>query len=1028
MGVPFSPFLLLVGGLINGFGLSLTTLMVFGINIFMIGDVTSAQTPPITSSGLNTQISASVIRPDGAVQHNITGGTRPGGGANLFHSFGEFGVPTNNIANFLNDSALPTDNILSRVTGGNPSNILGTIRTEGFPNANLYLMNPAGIVFGENATLNVGGAAYFTTADYLRFDDGMQFTAMPSAQDALLSIDPVAAFGFLGNNPGTISVDEGSTLSVGGGQTLSLVGGNITIGGGLTAPGGQVAIASVASPGEVFADTYAGAPNVNGQSFTTMGTVALSEGAILDVSADAAGTVIIRGGQLMMTDATISADTENQNGATMAVDLQVTGDISMTATQAIPAITARTTGDGNAGRVSVVAENNMNVTSIGVTDEFSLIDTHTSGVGTAGHVNIKVSGNLNVAGNPFGNNSLYFIDSGTVGFEENQGGDITVRAGNIHLQNTIISSGDQFSRSALDDDGALGSGGNALIVADDVFQISGGTIATAGFNGKAGDLTISARDIQLKNAGLSLLEYGGGGGLTITTGRLVADITQIELETVDGKGIGVPWTGVTINADIVELRNGSTIRSQTVGNGNAGDMHITATEHMLFSDDTSSPGTGLRPSGLFTNSLGDVGEGDQGLSGNITIEVGKLEISGGARINSSTQSSGKGGDITIIKNDSISLTGQRARSFSESELFGTGSTLPSGIYARTVGTETPIGSDPKTCTGQCGEAGNITITTGFLNMTNGAVINNGTASTGQGGTISVTASNNISIAGTLTDGTPGGVFSRTTGTEPGSGAGGEISLMAGQNFTLSDGATVSASSSGPSNAGNINITGHDTILLDKASVTTEAAKASGGKIKLTANDTIQLVDSTIESTVKGDAKTVAGDIELDPDFIILQNSHILAKAVDGQGGNIDLVANKAVLVDAQSTLEVTSERGISGTVNIESPIQVLSGAIAPLPSTPVNVATLYAARCVAGEGGHFSTFVDSKADSVAPTPGTFLASPFLPVTDVSQQKTGLRQTPSLEVTLSGSEASIRLAAYTPPVLFAQATGQTAPCP
>ena len=174
-----------------------------GITLTLVGEVTYGQAPPpITSSGLNTQISAPVNLPGGAVQHNITGGTRPGGGGNLFHSFGEFGVPTNNIANFLNDAALPTSNILSRVTGGNPSNILGTIQTEGFGNANLFLMNPAGIVFGPNASLNVGGAAHFTTADYLRLSDGVQFTALPSAQDALLSVAPVAAFGFLESNPG----------------------------------------------------------------------------------------------------------------------------------------------------------------------------------------------------------------------------------------------------------------------------------------------------------------------------------------------------------------------------------------------------------------------------------------------------------------------------------------------------------------------------------------------------------------------------------------------------------------------------------------------------------------------------------------------------------------------------------------------------------------------------------------------------------------------------------------------------------
>src|SRR5712692_2883740 len=82
---------------------------------------------PITPSGLNTQVTLSATPPAGTVQYDITGGTRPGGGVNLFHSFGNFNVPTNNIANFLNDSGLATSNILGRVTGGDISNIYGTI-------------------------------------------------------------------------------------------------------------------------------------------------------------------------------------------------------------------------------------------------------------------------------------------------------------------------------------------------------------------------------------------------------------------------------------------------------------------------------------------------------------------------------------------------------------------------------------------------------------------------------------------------------------------------------------------------------------------------------------------------------------------------------------------------------------------------------------------------------------------------------------------------------------------------------------
>ena len=134
--------------------------------------ISSAQTPPpITSSGLNTRVSSPSTLPSGKVQYDISGGTRPGGGANLFHSFGDFNVPNNNIANFLNDSGLATSNILGRVTGGNLSNIFGTIQTTGFGNANLFLMNPAGFLFGPNATVNVGGIVAFTTADYLRFHE-----------------------------------------------------------------------------------------------------------------------------------------------------------------------------------------------------------------------------------------------------------------------------------------------------------------------------------------------------------------------------------------------------------------------------------------------------------------------------------------------------------------------------------------------------------------------------------------------------------------------------------------------------------------------------------------------------------------------------------------------------------------------------------------------------------------------------------------------------------------------------------------
>src|SRR5215813_1431471 len=194
-------------------------------------------TTPITSSGLNTQVNLSLTPPAGKTQYDITGGTRPGGGVNLYHSFGNFNVPTNNIANFLNSGSvdlngtvllpnLPTANILGRINGGNPSTIFGMIQTNGpggFPNANLFLMNPNGFLFGPTATINVGGMVTFTTADYMRLTDNTRFNAVAGPADALLTAAPIAAFGFLGNNPAAIAI-QGSTLQVAQGQSLSLVG------------------------------------------------------------------------------------------------------------------------------------------------------------------------------------------------------------------------------------------------------------------------------------------------------------------------------------------------------------------------------------------------------------------------------------------------------------------------------------------------------------------------------------------------------------------------------------------------------------------------------------------------------------------------------------------------------------------------------------------------------------------------------------------------------------------------------------
>ena len=205
----------------------------------------SAQAQSITPAvdGTNT-----IVTPNGN-RLDITGGTRSQDGSNLFQSFQQFGLTTNQIANFL---ATPqTRNILGRVVGGDASIINGLIQVSG-SNANLYLMNPAGIVFGANASLNVSGAFTATTATGLGFGGGeasLQETRWLSAigaNDAATLLGDPTAFAFTVAQPGAI-VNAGS-LAVSAGQSLSLVGGTVINTGTLTAPGGALTL--VAVPGQ----------------------------------------------------------------------------------------------------------------------------------------------------------------------------------------------------------------------------------------------------------------------------------------------------------------------------------------------------------------------------------------------------------------------------------------------------------------------------------------------------------------------------------------------------------------------------------------------------------------------------------------------------------------------------------------------------------------------------------------------------------------------------------------------------------
>jgi filamentous hemagglutinin family protein len=235
-------------------------------------------TPP-GPGGLGTSLSNS------GNTTSITGGTRPGGGPNLFHSFNQFSVGTGDVAAFVNPGGV--SNIISRVmAGGSPSNIYGTIQAL---NTNLYFLNPAGIVFGPAAHLNVTFSAYFSTAPQLRLAGGGIFSATIPALDATLSVGSPVSFGFLGAGPyNPIVLSPGTVLQAN--VAVGLIGGNIQINGSkITAQ--RIIVGSTASAGDISAqptaaDPFSGASGA-GQIQATPGTLlAAGGGAVIPASID----------------------------------------------------------------------------------------------------------------------------------------------------------------------------------------------------------------------------------------------------------------------------------------------------------------------------------------------------------------------------------------------------------------------------------------------------------------------------------------------------------------------------------------------------------------------------------------------------------------------------------------------------------------------------------------------------------------------------------------------------------------------
>jgi len=231
--------------------------------------------------------------------------------------------------------------------------------------------------------------------------------------------------------------------------------------------------------------------------------------------------------------------------------------------------------------------------------------------------------------------------------------------------------------------------------------------------------------------------------------------------------------------------------------------------------------------------------------------------------------------------------------------------------------------------------------------------------------VTVQADKDISLTGTFS-----GVYSVSSG----EGKGGDIKLRAAD-IRLTDGAQISASSKGTGDAGNIDIAATGSFISRNSKVSTSSKNADGGNIEITAPYMVYLKESEITASVGGGASTVGGNISIDPQFVILDHSKIIANAFEGRGGNIRIVAG-VYLSDPYSLVDASSALGIDGNVDIRSPITELSGTLVPLGEDFISAFELLREPCMARiRGGKYSSFIVSGRDGLPVEPGRLLPSP-----------------------------------------------------
>jgi len=619
----------------------------------LLGTIANARPTPAqivpdrASDGSHYRSLGTVV--NGNPNFQITGGTTAG--RNLFHSFRQFSVPTGGSAVFLNSPTI--ENIFSRVTGGNPSLINGLIGAWG--TANLFLINPAGITFGSEASLRLGGSFFATTADRLIFEDGVRLEARDTTEPPLLTLNAPIGLDFSQNsgmiraegtghgvNTRGVQVDLSSAtphLSVQSGNTLALIGGTIQLDGSLlSAESGRVELVALQN-GQVLLNPLS-SQVANVREF---GDITLTNRGGVDASGEPGGSIAIAGRTIALQENSLGAIANSGNSPAGRLRIEASESFNLlgsdTPENKGSLLYSSALAEGNGSTLEIIAP------QITITNG-SDIRMNTFGQGNGGQlileaVTVEIE-ERRASGSIMG---LNLITGG-----EGRSGDIA-----IDTQTLRIINGPRITNSVFP--GATGEGGDIRInagAAIEIRDVQSETGAIADINtsslssSDAGSITIDTPRLMLQNGGRvgsGTTAQGDAGTVTITTNHL----------EIRGKGDALPSAvfSEALNPEDLEADGVRDLPPglEAIASGNSGKLIITATDIHL------SDGAEI-----------SVANDGTGSAGNILIDARTISLNTNASITAAT-ASGEGGNIELQVAETLLL---RRGSFISTEAQGTG--------------------------------------------------------------------------------------------------------------------------------------------------------------------------------------------------------------------------------------------------------------------------------------------------------------------------------------------------------------------